>query len=81
MRVQNACQEVQSKLWEAGNDAGLQLKKLDKKGEKAMVQNFRLKLQDSLRKETSPAEVLATAVPILFAKVPLPLATDHDLIL
>lgn len=62
-------QVVQDKLWDAANSAGIQFHKLDKKGEKNMVQDFTAKLQEKLNQDLGCAELLSTAVPVLIAKV------------
>lgn len=63
-------QEFQESLEEAAEAAGLRLKKLDKKGERALVHSYRQTLQRQLASETDPAAALAFAIPLLIAQVP-----------
>lgn len=55
-------------LQEAAGAAGVQLRKLDKKVEKVMLQEHRAMLTDRLKAEESPAEALSLAVPLLAAQ-------------
>ena len=55
-------------LQEAASLAGLQLRKLDKKTEKALVQVQRALLTERLRSEDEPAAALSLAVPLIVAQ-------------
>lgn len=49
--------------------AGIQLRKLEKKAEKALVAAHRAGLQEKLASQEEPAEALSHAVPALVAQV------------
>jgi hypothetical protein len=53
----------------AAEAAGIQLRKLDRKAEKAMVQETRVALMEKLEGEEDPPEVLSLAVPLIMAQV------------
>jgi hypothetical protein len=59
--------------WEAlvaaAEAAGMHLRKLDRKAEKAMVQGTRAALMEKLEGEEEPPEVLSLAVPLIVAQV------------
>lgn len=54
---------------DAAGAAGLRLRPLDKKGEKAALQALRQALQVQLSQTEDPATALALAVPLLFMQV------------
>jgi len=60
--------ELQMALDSAVEAAGLRLKKLDKKAERAAVSEFQAERRSQLLGATDPAEALALAVPLLFAQ-------------
>lgn len=68
-------------LQEAANIAGLQLAKLDKKAEKALVQEQKAQLMERLRSEDTPAAALSLAVPLIFAQASLEANVDQWLCL
>jgi len=53
----------------AAEAGGMQLRKLDRKGEKALVQETRVALAEKLEGEGEPPEVLALAVPLIMSQV------------
>jgi len=60
--------ELQTCLDAAAEAAGLRLRKPDKKAEKAALADFQAKLRAQLAGAADPAEALALAVPLLFAR-------------
>ncbi len=56
-------------LTSAAEAIGMQLRKLDKKAEKAMVQETRAGLKTKLEEEEEPPEVLSLAVPLIVSQV------------
>ncbi len=55
-------------LQEAAGVSGLQLRKLDKRAEKALLQEQKASLAERLRNEDEPAAALSLAVPLIFAQ-------------
>ena len=55
-------------LQEAASMAGLQLRKLDKKAEKALVLEQKASLSERLSSEDDPAAALSLAVPLFVAQ-------------
>ena len=64
-----ACQELLHALEEAAGAAGVRLKPLDKKAERAALQALRSALQAQLKQEEDPAAALSLAVPLLALQV------------
>ena len=71
--VQPALEALQS----AAEAAGLQLRKLDKKAEKSLVQDHRNALEEKLNSQEDPAEALSLVVPLLVAQVLLNLVAHQ----
>ena len=68
-------QDLVKAVEEAASAAGVRLRPLDKKAEKAAVQVQRQALQDTLNHETDPATALSLAVPLLVMQVMPPSCT------
>ena len=64
-------------LQRAAEAAGLQLRKLDKKAEKSLVQDHRNALEEKLKSQEDPAEALSLVVPLLVTQVVLNLVSQH----
>lgn len=67
MTLQAACDA----LLKACTAAGLQLRKMDKRAEKALVQEHRAALREQLGAVSEPAEALTLIVPLLIAQARL----------
>ncbi|KAK9817206.1 hypothetical protein WJX72_011062 [[Myrmecia] bisecta] len=61
--------EFQEALEHAAEDAGLRLRRLDKKAERGLVHAHRKALEAQLEAAIEPASALSLVVPMLFAKV------------
>lgn len=62
-------QEAWDALQDASKAAGLQLRKLDKKLERSLLQEHKAALTERLKQVEEPAEALSLAVPLLIAQV------------